>query len=287
MPIVVNTNVQSLNAQRLLGRNTSALSRSFEKLASGFRINRASDDAAGLQISEILRAQIKGSEKAIDNVQDGINVLNTVDGSFETITNNLQRVRELLVQGANDTLSSSQRSAIVSEVRQLVTDITRISKSTQFNGKNLLDGTQTNFTLQVGANAIASTNTINLATATTSNPFGAINGSALGLGSTGSLLVFNSNTSARAGLSRIDAALNTLNTRRAAIGALTNRLEGTSENLSIAVENFSAAESRIRNVDVAKETAVLTRNQILQQASASILSQSNQTPQLALQLLQG
>ena len=126
MSIVINTNVQSLNAQRVLGRNTSALGRSFERLASGFRINRASDDAAGLQISEVLRTQIRGSDQALNNVQDGINVLNTVDGAFETITNNLQRIRELAVQGANDTLSAAQRSAIDLEIDQLATDIDRI-----------------------------------------------------------------------------------------------------------------------------------------------------------------
>lgn len=286
MGIVVNTNVQSLNSQRLLAKNTMSLGRSLEKLASGFRINRASDDAAGLQISELFRAQIRGSEQAINNVQDGINVLNTTDGSFETITNNLQRIRELAVQGANDTLSGAQRSAINQELRQLATDITRISKSTQFNGKTLLDGTiGATFNIQAGANAASATNAINIASVGGVNPFGAANGSALGIGSAGTLLSVSSGVSARATISRVDAALNTVNTRRAAIGAMSNRLEATSNNLQIAVENFSAAESRIRNVDVAKESAKMTQSQILQQAAATVLSQANQTPQLALQLL--
>jgi flagellin len=285
MGIVINTNVQSLNSQRLLGSNTVNLGKSLERLSSGFRINKASDDAAGLQISETLRSQIRGSDKAIDNVQDGINVLNTADGAFGTVTNSLQRVRELLVQGANDTLSATQRSSIGSEVKQLVSDITRVSKATQFNGKNLLDGSQTTFSIQVGANSTGSTNTINIASAASTNPFGSVGGSALGLGSSGGLLAFASNVSARAAISRVDTALATVNGRRAAIGALTNRLESTSNNLSIAVENFSASESRIRNVDVAKESANLTRNQILQQASATILAQANQAPQLALKLL--
>lgn len=286
MSIVVNTNVMSMNAQRLLGKNTKALSSSFEKLASGFRINRASDDAAGLQISEILRTQIRGNEQSLNNVQDGINVLNTVDGAFETVTNNLQRIRELAVQGANDTLSASQRSAINQEIDQLATDIDRISLSTSFNGKTLLDGSLSSFTLQVGANAGATANTINIASVGGVNTFGDIGGSTLGLGATGSSVGVATNASARATISVVDTALNTINTRRAALGAITNRLETTAQNIAIAVENFSASESRIRNVDVAKESAELTKNQILQQASSTILSQANQSPQLALSLLQ-
>jgi flagellin len=285
MGIVVNTNVQSLNAQRLLSSNTKALSKTLEKLSSGFRINRSSDDAAGLQISESLRSQIRGTDQALNNVQDSVNVLNTVDGALETVTNNLQRIRELSVQGANDTLSGAQRSAINQEVDQLTTDITRIAKATQFNGKNLLDGSLTAFNVQAGANAVASTNTINIASVGGVNPFGSAGGIALGLGSAGQLLGAGTNASARASISRVDAALATVNTRRAALGAITNRLETTSQNLAIASENFSASESRIRNVDVAKESANLTKNQILQQASATILSQANQGPQLALSLL--
>lgn len=285
MGLVINTNVQSLNAQRLLGKNTSNLAKTFEKLSSGFRINKSSDDAAGLQISEILRAQIRGNTKALDNVQDGINVLNTADGALGTVGDSLQRVRELLVQGANDTLSAGQRSAITSEITQLVTDITRVSNATQFNGKNLLDGSQTSFYIQVGANAVGSTNTINVGTAAGLNPFDDIGGNALGLGSTGTALSLADNTSALAAISLVDAALTTVNSRRAAVGAITNRLESAANNISIAVENFAASESRIRNVDVAKESANLTRNQILQQASATILSQANQSSQLALQLL--
>src|SRR5690606_36346419 len=138
MPIVINTNTASLNAQRYLGANTNALARSIEKLASGFRINRAGDDAAGLQISENLRAEIRGSKKALDNVQDGMNVLNIVDGAYQQITDNLQRMRELAVQGANDTYSTAQRNAIGQELDQLRADIARIANATQFNGKELM-----------------------------------------------------------------------------------------------------------------------------------------------------
>ena len=285
MSIVVNTNVQSLNSQRLLSSNTKTLGKSLEKLASGYRINRASDDAAGLQISESLRSQIRGSQQANNNVQDGINLLNTADGAFETITNNLQRIRELVVQGGNDTLAPQQRSAINSELLQLATDVTRIANSTQFNKINLLDGTQTNLKLQVGANAVSSTNVIDIGA---NNVFASASASSLGLFISGALQTkVGSNGSALKSLSIVDAALQTVQNRRAAIGALTNRLDGTSANLSISVENFSASESRIRNADIAKESATLTKNQVLQQASAQILGQANQTTQLALSLLKG
>ncbi len=285
MGIVVNTNVMSLNAQRLLGHNTMQLGRSMEKLASGYRINRASDDAAGLQISESLRSSIRGSQKALDNVQDGVNVLNIVDGSMETVTTSLQRIRELAVQGASDTLSTTQKSAINQEMRQLVTDITRIADATEFNGKKLLDGTTTSFKLQVGPKTASATNIINMAAVGSVNPFAALRGNSLGLGSTGLSANVTTAASALNTISKVDIALGTVNQRRAAVGALTNRLETASKNLSVSIENLSASESRIRNVDVAKESAEMTRFQILQQASSTILSQANQTPQLALSLL--
>ena len=285
MSIVVNTNVQSLNAQRVLSSNTKSLGKSLEKLASGYRINRASDDAAGLQISESLRSQIRGSQQANNNVQDGINLLNTADGAFETITNNLQRIRELVVQGGNDTLTPQQRSAINSELLQLATDVTRIANSTQFNKINLLDGSKSTLKLQVGANYVSTTDVIDIGA---NNIFASASASSLGLFSAGALQTkVGSNASALKSLSIVDAALQTVQNRRAAIGALTNRLDGASANLSISVENFSSSESRIRNADIAKESANLTKNQVLQQASAQILGQANQTTQLALSLLRG
>ena len=288
MGININTNVQSLNAQRVLGSNVKSLGKSLEKLSSGYRINRASDDAAGLQISEGLRSQIRGSDQANSNVQDGINLLNTTDGGLETITNNLQRVRELAVQGGNDTLSTDQRSAIDKEIQQLAKDVTRIASSSQFNKKNLLDGTQSSFKIQVGANVTSATNTIDLATAGT-NPFADTRATALNLLGAGDAvkLSVKSNGSSLKTLSIVDAALQTVQNRRASIGALTNRLEGASTNLQISSENFSASESRIRNTDIAKESANLTKNQVLQQASSQILGQANQTSQLALSLLRG
>ncbi|MFN9692099.1 MAG: flagellin [Vampirovibrionales bacterium] len=283
MPINVNTNVQSLNAQRLLSQNTMSLNKSLEQLASGFRINKASDDAAGLQISETLRSQIRGSEKANDNVQDGINVLNTADGSLSTITDNLQRMRELVVQGANDTLGVDQRSAINKELLQLTNDIDRIAKATEFNGKKLFSSVTT-YNIQVGAESASATNVLNIGSA--SSALGTLSKTSLGIGS-GTVVAFSvrASTSALAAISKIDIALQRVGNRRASIGALTNRLSSASQNLAISIENFSASESRIRNVDVAKESATMTKNQILQQAAATVLSQANQAPQLALKLL--
>jgi flagellin len=285
MPLVVNTNVSSLNAQRYLSKNTGQLSKSLEKLASGYRINRASDDAAGLQISETLRTQIKGSKKALDNVQDGINVLNIMDGAYGVITDSLQRMRELTVQAANDTLAAPQRTAIKAELDQLAADITRISDSTAFNGVKLMDGTSVNFNLQVGPNDQLANDVINLATAAATNPFADIDATVLGINSAATNVTTSAN--ALATITLMDTAITTITSARATIGALGNRLESVATNLANSIENFSASESRIRNVDVAAESAELTRNQILQQASSTILAQANQIPQLALQLLKG
>jgi flagellin len=287
MPLIVNTNVSSLNAQRHLGTNTNALAKSMEKLSSGFRINRASDDAAGLQLSETLRAQIRGSKKALDNVQDGVNVLNIVDGAYNQVTENLQRMRELAVQAANDTYATAQRSAMEAEIDQLMADIDRIAEATEFNGVKLMStSAPANFVIQLGPNDVAAEDQLNLATAGSANPFATSRASALNANLTASLLDVDNASNARTAITTIDAALTTINSRRGAIGALTNRLEGAANNLSVSIENLSASESRIRNVDVAAESANLTRNQILQQASAAMLSQANQSPQLALQLLQ-
>ncbi len=288
MGIVINTNIQSLNAQRLLGRNSQMRARSYERLASGYKINHANDDAAGLQISETLRSQIRGSQRASENAQDGINILNVMDGSMQTVTENLQRMRELTVQAANDTYSASQRNAIRAEVSQLNADITRIARATQFNGRILMNGSITNFYLQVGASNSTSVDRINIANIGGVNPFANISArSLLGFTGTTTALSFSSNSASLSALTRIDAALQAVNNRRASLGAMVNRLEGTNNNLSITVESLSSSESRVRNTDVAKESAEMTRNQILVQASSSVLTQANQIPQLATRLLQG
>lgn len=286
MPLVINTNVMSLTAQRNLGNNTNMLQKTMEKLASGYRINRAGDDAAGLQLSEKLRAQIRGSKKALDNTQDGMNVLNIADGALQTITDNLQRVRELAVQSANDTYNTAQRSALQVEIVQMLSDIDRIANSTTFNGVDLLSSaTPSTFILQVGANNTAGVDTIDVATA-----LGTSTSAVLGINTwNGATLTSNIDTgsNARTFIGLLDTALTNVNTKRGNLGAFVNRLEGTINNLSIGVENLSSSESRIRNVDVALESANLTRNQILQQASNTILAQANQAPQLALNLLKG
>ena len=284
MPLTINTNVISLTAQRYLGANSMSLQKTMEKLSSGYRINHAGDDAAGLQLSENLRAQIRGSQKALANTQDGINVLNLADGALQTVTDNLQRARELAVQASNDTYNTSQRSAMEVEMTQLLSDIDRISAATKFDGVDLLSSSSpANFILQIGANNVAGVDTIDVASA-----LGDSTATTLGIASWNGTNITNpidSGANARSFLSEVDTALTALNTKRGNLGAFVNRLEGAVNNLSMGVENLSASESRIRNVDVAAESANLTRNQILQQASTTILSQANQTPQLALQLL--
>ena len=283
MGLVINTNVSSLIAQRQLYNNTQNVNRSFEKLSSGLRINRASDDAAGLNISENLKTQIRGNEKSISNAQDGVNVLQIAEGALNVISENLQRIRELTVQGANDTNSSRERKAISMEIQSRVEDINRIAQTTRSNNINLLDGTATTFHLQVGANSNQTQNTTNIGSV-----FVDSDASALGITSTittASGGVMESNSQARAFLDEIDSALNNVLTRRAQIGAFQNRLESSIESLSIANENFQATNSRIRNLDIAAETAKLTQLQILQQSAVGIMSQANQAPNLALRLL--
>lgn len=282
MPLIINTNTSSLNAQRNLGFNTNALAKSLEKLSSGFRINRAGDDAAGLQVSERLRTQIRGSKKALDNVLDGVNVLNIADGALSVLTENLQRMRELAVQAANSTYSAGQRVAIKQELDARSADITRIANATEFNGVFLLDGTANalgNFTLQVGANDSLANDTIDIGS---SGAFNAMNATSLAVNN---LLVDNIANS-QATLSAIDNAIDTVNSRRGLIGSVVNQLGSAQENLMISVENLQSAESRIRNVDVAAESAEMIRNQILQQSALTVLAQANQAPNMALKLLQ-
>jgi flagellin len=287
MPLVINTNVTSLTAQRHLSHNTSALQKTMEKLASGYRINHAGDDAAGLQLSENLRAQIRGTQKALDNTQDGINVLNIADGALQTVTDNLQRIRELSVQAANDTYNTSQRSAIQVEMTQLLADIDRIASATKFGGVNLLSGPVASFILQVGANTTLGVDTIDVASAMGSADAATLMGAGALWNGTNITAAIDTSTNARNLLTQMDTAITAVNTKRGNLGAFVSRLEGAVNNLSIGVENLSSSESRIRNVDVAAESSNLTRNQILQQASNTILAQANQTPQLALQLLKG
>jgi len=281
MPLNINANTNALDAQRYLNINTIKLQKSMQMLASGYRINQAGDDAAGLALSESLRSQIRGTNKASDNVQDGINLLNVADGALQTITDSLQRMRELAVQAGNDTYSTAQRSAMSAEFAQLASGINQIATSTQFNGVKLLSGSASTLKLQVGANTTSGVDTLNIGG---QGVFNSINASALSITSTVKL---DTSAHALSAIGTLDTAIQTVNTRRGKIGGLSNRLESTSNNLAITSENLSASESQIRNVDVASESAHLAQYQILQQVSAAMLSQANQAPQLALSLLKG
>ena len=277
MPLVVNTNVASLNSQRYLTNNTTALGKTMEKLSSGYRINRAGDDAAGLQVSEKMRAQIRGSQKALDNVQDGINMLNIADGTYQSITDAVQRMRELAVQAANDTYSTAQRSAMQIEYDSLVSGITQMAEAAEFNGIKLLSSaTPSEMNLQITANEGGDSDQLDIKSALIDVTDIA---SDIGAGA------LSSHDSAQSAIALLDTAIDDLNAARGSLGAFTNRLEYTAQNLATNVENTSASESRVRNVDVAQESSNLARNQILQQASQAMLSQANQSPQLALQLL--
>jgi flagellin len=269
--------------RQMMEGNTKRLNQSMQKLASGYRINRSADDAAGLQISENLRSQMRGMEMAQQNIADGTSVLNIADGATSTMADNLQRVRELAVQGANDTLNTDQRNAINTEMQSLVADINRVAGGTEFNGKSLFAAGASTFKIQVGAGAASATNTIDIGAA---SALGALNASSLGIatGSTRSIGV-STGASALQSISKIDAAIATLGNRRSAIGAMTNRLDSASSNLGVAIENVAASESRVRNVDVAKESANLVRHQILQQASAGMLPQANNQGSFLLNLI--
>ncbi|MFT5284047.1 MAG: flagellin [Planctomycetota bacterium] len=270
MGLRVNTNIFSLTAQRNLNNVTSRLQGNFSRLSSGLRIANASDDAAGLGISERMRAQIQSYGAASRNAQDGISLVQTAESALGETGSSLARMRELAVQAANGTLNTQDRGTINSEFVALATEITRIADQTEFNGIKLLNNTN-GIDIQVGldtGDSITITNTDNDATSLNINA-----------------LTTTTTTNAVSALATIDAAIDSVTSSRGALGAAQNRLQSVFRSILGASENLSAAESRIRDVDVAFETADLTRNSILQQASVSILSQANTQPQLALSLL--
>jgi len=275
MALTVNTNIASINAQRNLSLTQVSLGKSLERLSSGLRINRAGDDAAGLAISENMRAQIRSMNQAMRNANDGVSLVQTAEGSLNEVSNVLTRMRELATQAATGTINSDQRSYIDAEFTQLKNEINRIASSAEFNGSKLLDGTSATYSFQVGAgNSANDTIAVSISAAGTSN-----------IGVSTASLAGNSGASASAALGAIDAAISSVSNIRGTLGAVQNRLQSTINNLQVYSENLSAAESRIRDVDVAAETAALTRAQILSQAGTAILAQANQTPQSALQLL--
>ncbi len=275
MALIVNTNPASITAQRYLGLSTSQLQGSVARLSSGLRITRAADDAAGLAVSETLRAQIRSINQAIRNSNDGIGLLQIADGGAENIGNLLARLRELAEQSASGILGSNERSFLDQEFVALRSEIDRISAVTEFNGVKLLSGTgNDSLSIQIGFRSSAN-DTLALS-------LNDLNTETLSLSSV------NVSTSANAlsALGNIDNAISAVASARANIGSLQNRIDAAVRNLEVANENITAAESRIRDADIAFETATFVRNQILVQAGTSILAQANTLPQAALALLQ-
>ncbi len=269
----INNNLMAMNSHRQLGITNNASSRSMEKLSSGYRINRAGDDAAGLSISEKMRAQVRGLNMASRNAQDSISMIQTAEGALNETHAILQRMRELAVQAANDTNVSVDRTAVADELGTLVAEIDRISTSTTFNEKKLLNGdlaaSAANF--QIGADS-GVTMTLTIAT---------MDAAAL----TVDALSVDTYANATAAIGTVDAAIKAVSAERSKLGANQNRLEHTIKNLDNASENIQASESRIRDVDMAKEMMEFTKNNILQQAAQAMLAQANQAPQGVLQLL--
>ncbi len=269
--MVVQHNLQAMNANRQLGITTTAQGKSTEKLSSGYRINRAGDDAAGLAISEKMRNQIRGLDKASKNCEDGISLIQVAEGALNETHSILQRMNELATQAANDTNTSTDRTAIQNEMDQLTSEINRIQSTTQFNTMNLIDGSFSSKNLQVGS---LSGQKIEI---TISN----MNAASIGV----SGLSVSSFSAAGTSMKKVQSAIDIVSAQRAKLGALQNRLEHTIANLDTASENTSAAESRIRDTDMAKEMVTYSKNNILAQAGQSMLAQANQSTQGVLSLL--
>ena len=269
--MVVQHNLSVMNTNRQMGVVTDALQKSTEKLSSGYKINRAADDAAGLSISEKMRAQIRGLDKASDNAQDGISLIQVAEGALNETHSILQRMNELATQAANDTNTSTDRTAIKAEIDQLTSEINRIQSTTQFNTQNLLDGKFTGKNLQIGS----------LKGQTIKISISNMNAKTLGV----SGLTVDKNSTAGVSMSKIQAAIDKVSTQRSNLGALQNRLEHTINNLDTTSENTSAAESRIRDTDMADEMVQYSKNNILAQAGNSMLAQANQQTQGVFSLL--
>ena len=265
----INTNMNAITALNQSTKNTALAGTSMNKLSSGLRINKAGDDAAGLAVSEKMRAQIRGMEQADRNVQDGISLVQTAEGALGEAGNIAQRMRELAVQGANDTLDSGDRAKINSELKSLGEEMTKIAEETKFNGTSLLSK-ETTLNIQAGANsetrAIKTTNLTSIATAISS-------------------LDVKDNVGAQSAIKAIDTALNSINIGRSQMGVMQNRLEATSSTLTTSTENLTAAESRIRDVDVASEMMNLSKLNLLNQAAQAMMSQAKSQPEGVMQLL--
>ena len=283
----IQHNITALNAHRNLTNNNSALTKNLEKLSSGYRINRAGDDAAGLAISEKMRAQITGLETAKKNAEDGVSLVQTAEGALTEVHSMLNRMVELATQSANGTYSSANRTEMQKEVQALIDEIKRIGDTANFNGTKLFNGDVDSIKLHVGEEGTDA----NQITVT----FAAINAASIsGIDKSGAAtnpqdiaaLDITTADTAKSAISVINAAIDNISSMRSSFGALQNRLEHTINNLGVQTENISAAESRIRDVDMAKEMMAYTKNNILVQASQAMLAQANQVPQGVLQLLQ-
>ncbi|WP_010648152.1 flagellin Hag [Oceanobacillus massiliensis] len=278
--MIINHNISALNAHRQLGANQGATQNSLEKLSSGLQINKAGDDAAGLAISEKMRGQIRGLEMASKNAQDGISLIQTAEGALNETHSILQRMRELAVQSSNDTNTTSDREQLQAEVNQLAGALNDISSDTEFNTKKLLDGSLSGsgsaLTFHVGANKDQNI-TIEIS---------AMDAEALSVSGTSGGINISTQTAANTAISGIQTAIDKVSEERSKLGAVQNRLDHTINNLGTSAENITAAESRIRDVDMAKEMMEFTKNNILSQAAQSMLAQANQQPQGVLQLLQ-
>ena len=266
MSLRITQNVEAFNAYRNLNQTSAQVSKSMQRLSSGYRINSAADDAAGLGISESMRSQIRGLAQSQKNIQDGVSMMQTAEGNLDEVHSMLQRVRELAVQYKNGSLDTNAKTAIQSEVNQLASEISRIGTSAAFNGIKLLSSTVATVSFQVGANDS------DVISATTFNLAGTVTNASLSLSDT-------------AALQNIDTAITGVSTARAGFGAVQNRLEHTLSVSASYQENLMSAESRIRDVDMAQEMVALTKNQILTQAGTAMLSQANQSPQSVLRLL--
>lgn len=294
MAVYVNTNTTSLYAQRQLSNSGTSLDNTFERLASGKRINSAADDAAGLQITNRLTSQTNGLNQSIRNANDGISLAQTAEGAMDETTNMLQRMRTLAIQSSNGSNTDDDRLALQQEIKALTTEIDRVASDTTFGGQNLLDGSYSTGVFQVGADA-QQTISFSLATAGVQNSVdvsGLGGFSVQGLSSAAGTTVVTATTAsissvanAQSMIEMLGSMIAAVDTKRAELGAVQNRFSSTISNLGNIKENVEGAKSRISDADFAKETAELTSNQILQQASTTILSQANQRPQTALSLL--
>lgn len=278
MAMTINTNLQSLNAQRNLSTSQSSLATSMQRLSSGLRVNSAKDDAAGLSISERMNAQVRGMNVAVRNANDGISFAQTAEGSLSKIGDSLQRMRELAVQAANGTNNSKDRTSMTKEFNALAEEISRVTTNTEFNGTKVLTSAAGSMSFQVGANT-STDNQITLSGGTVAGWGGA------GVSAATASTILSDASAALSAMSNIDTALDNVNSMRATYGAAQNRFEAVVANLQVAAENTSAARARITDADFASETANLSRAQILQQAGTAMVAQANQLPQGVLSLL--